>query len=132
MLFIQTLLIKREIAIKELVPIWYKSLADVFPIKIHLCTKYPNKMGVINECLSKYRVHNNNVSKNNYKMFYLNMDTIINYCPKQLQQQAIVKILPLLGDCYKLFRKEHRANRLKKFLNLLNPIALIKKLFIKN
>lgn len=96
-LFIQTLLVDTKFAKQELVPIWHKSLGDVTPIKVHLCLNFHKKIGIINECLTKYRLHDTNISNNNYKMFSLMIDTITNYCPKRFQKDAIKRITPLLG-----------------------------------
>jgi alpha-1,3-rhamnosyltransferase len=114
--YIQTLLVKRDLALQELVPIWYKSKADVFPIKFHLCLNHINEIGIINEPLTLYRKHNSNVSSDNLKMFELNLDTIMKFCPPQFQKQAIARILPLIGDCQEQSRGLLLKDKINKFL----------------
>lgn len=121
--YIQTLLVKRDLALQELVPIWHRSKADVFPIKFHLCLNHIDEIGIINETLTLYRKHNSNVSSNNLKMFELNLDTIMKFCPPQLQKQAVARILPTISDCQRLSRSLLFKNKVNKILgrNLFKP-----------
>ena len=87
-LTLQGLMIKKEIVDTLCLPIWNKLLLDDWPIHIELFKNIPDKVFFINEVLFSYRVHENNLSKNNYKVFTMVLDVISTLCPDELKDEA--------------------------------------------
>ncbi len=108
-LYSQSSLAKRQVIEKDILPLWCKLTADVWPVNIRLFEKYPDKIGVIKEPMTIYRLHDNNTINNHFKMFSLIVPTIVEMCPEELHRELIEKNMACLGiDMDKTYNKIKR------------------------
>ena len=95
-LYVQTMMIKRDIIKQDIIPVWRKHKADGWPIHITIFQKHENNIFFLDNILTTYRIHSSNTIHDKKKMFSLILPTIIDFCPKEQQNIAISNYLHLL------------------------------------
>lgn len=115
-LYSQSSMAKREVIQNDIMPLWSKLTADVWPVNIRLFEKYPDKIGIIEQAMTIYRLHDTNTINDNFKMFSLIIPTIVEMCPKEMQKELIEKQLQLIGINTK---KEKKRLKIKKIFDKL-------------
>jgi glycosyltransferase involved in cell wall biosynthesis len=88
---------KRQVFENDIMPLWHKLTADVWPVNIRLFEKYPDQIGLIEQPMTIYRLHDTNTVNNKAKMFALIIPTIVEMCPQELQKDLIESHLHLIG-----------------------------------
>ncbi|MFT6332616.1 MAG: glycosyltransferase involved in cell wall biosynthesis [Lentimonas sp.] len=117
-LYIQSSMAKREVIEKDVVPLWSNLTGDGWPVHIRLFEKYPERIALMEDPVTIYRLHGKNTVDDNYKMFSLMVPTIVEMCPKHLQRDIIARYL-------------HLVDINPFYLILHNRFFLIRKFFLK-
>ncbi len=100
-LLLQTLLVKKEVVKKDIVPLWSKLLADDWPVNIKLFENYTDKIGFIEEVLAGYRRHDTNLSHQPYAQLALEIDVIAKMTPNALKEKAFMGRLYVFREAIK-------------------------------
>ena len=87
-LMLQGIIMKRAFVDKEVSPLWQKHISDDWPVHIRCFEKYPEKIGLLDESLGAYRIHDRSLSKNALSNLILCLDTVNHLCPKEYQHEA--------------------------------------------